>query len=129
MEAGHRLVLQALPGSLAVVQLAVGAEVPSWAWNGTFAAVVRTPDELSIVCDQNMVPEGVRAERDWVGLRVQGPFSFSQTGILASLVGPLAADSVSVVVVSTFDTDYILVKTDRLQRVRELLQAEGHFVG
>jgi hypothetical protein len=120
------LVIHQLPEPVAVVRMEARSEVPSWAWTGSLAAVVRTKDELSIVCDQKVVPGDVKSERDWVALKIGGPLPFSLTGILASLLGPLASGSISVFVFSTYETDYILVKADQVQRAVEILKAEGH---
>jgi hypothetical protein len=121
-------VIHELPERVAVVRMEARSEVPSWAWTGSLAAVVRTTDELSIVCDQKVVPGDVRAERDWVALKLEGPIPFTQTGVLASLLDPLASASISVFAISTFDTDYVLVKADVSLRAREILRAEGHRV-
>jgi hypothetical protein len=121
-------VIHEFTGRFAIVRLNPESEVPSWAWKGSLCAVVRTGDELAIVCDQNTVPGDVRSERDWVALRIEGPLPLSSTGVLASLLGPLASMSIAVFAISTFDTDYILVKADRAQLAREILTAEGHHV-
>ena len=115
-----------IPGRLAIVRLDPGSEVPSWASTGSIYAVVRTPEELTIVCDQMVVPETMKSERDWVALRVEGPLPFSMTGVLATLLEPLAAGQISVFVLSTFDTDYVLVKADESERALEALRRDGH---
>ena len=124
----HRFVIHELPEQIAVVRMDPSSEVPLWAWTGSLAAVVRTADELSIVCDQHAVPGDLTSERDWVALKINGPLPFSQPGVLATLLGPLAARSIPVFVVSTFDTDYILLKADQVQQAKEILQTEGHQV-
>ena len=121
-------VIHELTGRFAIVRLNPEREVPSWAWRGSLCAVVRSGDELSIVCDQNVVPDGVRSERDWVALKLEGPLPLSMAGVLASLLCPLASASIAVFTISTFDTDYFLVKDDRVQQTREILKAEGHRV-
>lgn len=72
------------------------------------------------------MPEGVRVERGWAGLKLEGPFPFSMTGVLASFLEPLARAGISIFAVSTFDTDYVLVKSDMLTRALEVIQASGH---
>jgi hypothetical protein len=124
----HRFRIRQIPGTVAVARMDPGSDLPSWAWSGPLAAVIRTDEELSIVCDQTAVPGDVACERDWVALKVEGPLGFSMTGVLSSLVAPLASHGIAVFVLSTFDTDYILTKKDQTPRVRELLQAEGHDV-
>jgi hypothetical protein len=115
-----------MPGRLAVVRLDPGSDVPSWSSTGSLSAVVRTSRELTVVCDQVVVPEHLRAERDWVALTVEGPLPFSMTGVLSTLLAPLAAERISVFVLSTFDTDYILVKADQAERALEVLRHDGH---
>ncbi|MBI1741066.1 MAG: ACT domain-containing protein [Acidobacteriales bacterium] len=111
---------------LAVCQLAAGARVPEWALGGGFFCVTRTAEELSIVCEEGRVPEGVRVERDWVGLKLEGPFPFSMTGVLTSFLGPLAEAGIPIFAVATFDTDYVLMKREKLEQAVRVLGAAGH---
>ena len=120
------LALELVPGLYTVCRLDAGASLPSWAGAGPFTSVTWTDAELSIVCAQEAVPTGVRSERDWRCLRVKGPLGFGMTGVLASLAAPLASSGVSIFVVSTFDTDYVLVKQSALEAARVALQAAGH---
>jgi uncharacterized protein len=122
----RKFVIHHIPGRLAVVRLNPGTAVPSWAWTSPLSAVVCTPDELSVVCDERVVPGNLKAERDWVALMLEGPFPFSMTGVLSSLLGPLAASQVSVFVLSTFDTDCILVKADQVEQAKQVLRGEGY---
>jgi uncharacterized protein len=123
----HRLTV--LPDTFAICRLDVTAAIPAWATAGTFFSMTRTSDELSIVCLQSLVPDGIRCERDWRRLKLAGPIPFTTVGVLASLVTPLAAAGVSVFATSTFDTDYLLVKAADLTRAIEALRATGHTVG
>jgi hypothetical protein len=122
------LTLEVLPGSFAVCRLEAGAPPPPWAVRGPFVSLTRTQDELSVVCPQESVPPGVRAEAGWRCLRVKGPLGFGLTGVLASLAGPLAASGVSIFVVSTYDTDYLLVQERDLDRGQDALARAGHAV-
>jgi GNAT superfamily N-acetyltransferase/gamma-glutamylcyclotransferase (GGCT)/AIG2-like uncharacterized protein YtfP len=124
----HQLTLVPLPGAYAVCRLDAAAAFPDWLVGGSFFSVTRTTDELSIVCRQEDVPKGVQCESGWHCLRVAGILSFSLVGILASLLKPLADEGVSVFVVSTFDTDYLLVKEQDLPRAVEALHRAGHAV-
>lgn len=114
-------------GRFAVCRLDPGTDLPAWA-RGAFVSVTRTAVELSVVCPEDAVPPDVRAERGWRCLRVVGTLDFGMVGVLAGLVGPLAAAGVSVFVVSTFDTDYLLVKDQDLWRAAEVLRNAGHAV-
>jgi uncharacterized protein len=122
-----KLHLAVLPGKLAVCRLTPDAPSPEWA-SGSFLSVTRTADELSIICDEAAVPADVRAERSWRAMRVQGPIPFATTGVAAALVSPLAAAAISVFLIATFDTDYLLVKEYVLVRAVDVLRAAGHEV-
>ena len=120
--------LEVLPGTFAVCRLEADAEVPAWAARGPFVSLTRTEAELSVVCPQPDVPSGVRAEAGWRCLRVKGPLGFGLTGILASLASPLASSGVSIFVLSTYDTDYLLVQERDLDRGIDALERAGHSV-
>ena len=96
---------------------------------GPFISVTRTIDELSVVCAAVSVPANVTADHGWRGLRVEGPLPFTLVGILASLSATLAAEEISVFVISTYDTDYLMVKDDDLPRAVVALEADGHDIG
>jgi hypothetical protein len=123
----RRLDLVLLPGPYAVCRLPADAESPVWA-AGEFVSVSRTTEELSVVCREEAVPEGVRCERGWRCLRVVGTLDFTQVGVLASLLDPLAEAAVAVFCVSTFDTDYLLVKQADLHEAIAALRRAGHQV-
>jgi hypothetical protein len=122
----RQLTLIVLPETFAVSRLGSDAPIPAWATAGDFFSITRTADELSIVCHQDSVPEGVKCERGWRCVRVAGTISFSVVGIFAALTVPLAEAEISVFVVSTFDTDYLLVKVEDLERAVEILRRQGH---
>lgn len=125
---GVQLSLQVLPGRFAIARLAPDEPVPAWAFEGTLCSVTRTPTELSVVCDETVVPPGVVHEPDWACLQLQGPFEFGLTGILLSVLAPLADAQVGIFAVSTFDTDAVLVKADKLATAVDALHAAGHTV-
>jgi uncharacterized protein len=120
--------LELLAGSYAVCRLDPGEPLPAWTAGGPFVSVTRTEAELSVVCPQEAVPTGVRAEPGWRCLRVQGPLGFGMTGVVASLAGPLASSGVSIFVVSTYDTDYLMVQERDLGRALDALTRAGHTV-
>ncbi len=125
----RHLNLALVGGTFAVCRLGADAAVPPWATAGHLFSITRTPDELSVVCPQGAVPEGVRCERGWRCLRVAGAIELSALGVLAALAVPLAEAGVSVFAVSTFDTDYLLVKDRDLPAALEALRGAGHAVG
>jgi hypothetical protein len=118
--------LSLLPEHLAVCRLDARAELPPWAMHGAFWCVARTSEELSIVAEERSVPEGVRCERGWRGLKVAGPLDFGLTGILAAIAAPLAQAEISIFAVSTFDTDYVLVRQTQLEPAVAVLRVAGH---
>jgi hypothetical protein len=120
--------LDVLSGSFAICRLAAGAPVPEWAWRASFSSVTRTPGELSIICAEDGVPLEVAAQRAYRGLIVRGPLDFGEIGIVAALSAPLAAASISIFVVSTYDTDYLFISGDRFARAIEVLREAGHRV-
>jgi hypothetical protein len=95
---------------LSICQLVAGAGVPGWAVGGTFFSVTRTADEPSVVCPEEDVAEDVLQERGWRALELEGPFELSMVGVLSSVAVPLAGVRASIFAVSTFDTDYVLVR-------------------
>ena len=111
---------------LAVSRLYETAELPEWARKGPFFCLTRTSDELSIVCLEENVPEGIRQERGWRAFKLHGPIEFSTVGVLASLTAPLARSGISLFALSTFDTDYLLVKEDDVKKATLALREEGH---
>ena len=122
----RRLTLRLLPGKLAVCRLPPGAALPRWARGPGLVSFTRTAEELSVVVPERRVPRGVRAERGFRALGVQGPLTFSQVGVVASLAGPLARARISIFIVSTFDTDYVLVRDRDLGGALRALRAAGH---
>ena len=120
------LQLSILPTRLAVCRLGKSQPIPPWATNGGFFSVTRTDDELSIVCEEAHIPPGVQVERGWRGLKVEGPLDFSLTGILAGLAGTLANAGISLFAISTYDTDYVLVKEPDLEKTIGALSQAGY---
>ena len=118
------LVLRQLPGELAILQLTSDATTPSWL---NFAAaplvsVTHTADELSVVCPLSEVPARLTCEAGWRAFRVEGKQDFSEVGILSSILSPLASAGISIFSISTFDTDYILVRAGVLEKARSVLR-------
>ena len=119
---GAGVELRVLPGALAIARLDPDDPPPAWAApDGAFHAVVRTAGELSVVCADDAVPDGVRAERGFRALQVAGPLDFGLTGVLAALAVPLAEAGVPIFAIATYDTAHVLVRAERL--------GDGHRVG
>src|ERR1700757_461992 len=116
---------------LAVFRFASGARIPAWALESGLFCVVRTRDELSIVCNEDVctedrIPDGACVERGWLALKLEGPFPFTMTGVLASFLQPLAEARIPIFAISTFDTDYVLIKRENLEQAAVALGAAGH---
>jgi uncharacterized protein len=119
-----RLVLRLLDGELAILQLPPDANTPEWLSfsAGPLVSVTRTADELSVVCPLGEVPAGTTCEAGWRAFVVEGRQDFSAVGILSSILSPLARAGISIFSISTFDTDYILVRIDVLEKARTVLR-------
>jgi hypothetical protein len=120
--------LTVLPDIFAICRLSPAEDVPDWAMIGEFVSITHTADELSIVCAEENVPSDVKADRGWRALKVEGPLDLALTGVLASLANPLAETQINIFAVSTFDTDYLLVKGYNLIRACDVLRQAGHQV-
>jgi uncharacterized protein len=120
------IAISEMPGIYAVARLEAAAEIPAWANEPGFSSITRTDDELSIVCRAEHVPENVHGDRAWAGFKFEGPFDFGLTGIADSVVHPLALAKIGIVLISTFDTDYLFVKIENKQKMIDALRAAGH---
>jgi uncharacterized protein len=122
--------LDLLPEEYAVCRLPAGSAIPASLSSGpddkSVISVTWAPDELSIICPSDRVPGDAVVETPWRCFRVVGPLDLALTGVLASLIGPLADARVNIVTFSTYDTDYLLVPTVRLTEAIDTLTAVGH---
>jgi hypothetical protein len=123
-----KLELRLLAGRLCICRLGPGEAVPDWAERGEFFSVTRTSEELSIVCDEGNVPEGITCAGGYAALKVTGPLDFSLIGILSSLSSVLAGANVSIFALSTYDTDYILFRESDKQAAFEALRSAGYIL-
>jgi hypothetical protein len=120
--------LSVLQERLAVCRLEPRAEIPPWAMSAPFFCVARTPDELSVVCPEEHVPAGITCEHGWRAIKLEGPFGFELTGVLASVAAPLARCEVGILAIATYNTDYVLVKEEQLDPAIAALRERGHEV-
>jgi hypothetical protein len=124
--------LTVLPGRYAVCHLPPTAPLPTWASSGDFYSITRTPDELSVICAEDVLPldlpEKLPVGREWALLRVEGPFAFDVTGVIAEISAPLAQAGVVILAVATYQTDYLLVKAGQLEDATAALTKAGHNV-
>jgi uncharacterized protein len=113
---------------LAVVRLGPGADLPDWAVSGTLLSVTATAAETSVVCGAAAAPRKARREGPFAAFAVQGPLELSLTGVLSTLLAPLAAIEIPVFTISTFDTDWILVPADLAENAADAWRRSGHEV-
>jgi hypothetical protein len=121
------LTLNLHPGELSIVRLSPNAGLPAWLdlTARPLVSVAFTANELSVVCPATLVPSGHRSEGPWRAFEIEGPIEFALTGVLASVLDPLAGAGLSIFAVSTYDTDWILVRAEKLAAAQAALAA--HF--
>jgi len=121
--------LKMLDSTFSVVKLPSNEDIPLWALNSNIFTISRTDEELSIVCPSECLPTNEvfkDIENDWKCIKVEGVLDFSLTGILSSLANPLAENKISIFAISTFNTDYLLVKSHAIEKAKVILEREGH---
>lgn len=116
-----QLKLKNLTGLYGIARLDASSPIPPWADGAGFVSISRSEDELSIVCQQTRIPDSVSSSLGWACFKLVGPFAFDETGIVASVVTPLSTGLIGVFVVSTYDGDHILIKSQDLERSRNSL--------
>ncbi|MEC9282626.1 MAG: ACT domain-containing protein [Bdellovibrionota bacterium] len=117
--------LSHIQGDYSILKILPNSPIPDWALQSDFFSISKTPDELSIVCKSECVPVDMDANKSWALLKVLGPLDFSLTGVLNSITNPLAQEKISIFAVSTFDTDYLLVKQSEVQNSKACLEKAG----
>jgi uncharacterized protein len=113
-----------LPSPFAVCRLPPDAPAPTT--TAPFTSITRTADELSIVCPIDQAPQNAKIESPWTCFKLEGPFPFALTGVLASFLNPLAERGIPIFAIATFDTDYVLVKEEHAETAAETLIKAGH---
>lgn len=117
--------LEILTGEYSVCRLSPDANIPKWALSH-FSSITRTGHELSIVCRSQAIPDGVQREDGWKLFRIAGQLEFSMIGVIAAISKVLCEASISIFVISSFDTDYVMVKADQFAHAAESLTAAGY---
>jgi uncharacterized protein len=120
--------LTILQDRLGICRLNPSGPVPAWVTAAPFFSVTRSSGELSVVCSERSIPERTPALRRWRALRVKGVLGFSEIGVIASLADPLRLSEIPIFVLSTHDTDYILVRDRHLEKAVLALTGAGHRV-
>jgi hypothetical protein len=124
----QKYTLRILPDRFAISRLSPDASIPEWATQGEFCSITRTMDELSIVCRQMSVPEGLPIESDWRAFQIVGKIPLELIGVISELSYLLANAEVSIFVISSYNTDYILVKQHQLEIASRALRFAGHTI-
>jgi hypothetical protein len=120
--------LHEYPEKMVVVGLPPGAEVPPWAESASLFSISATATETTVVCAGRSVPKKVPKQGPLTAFAVEGPLDFALTGVLHTLLGPLAEAEISVFTISTYPTDWILVPTGRAEAAAEEWRRRGHTV-
>ncbi len=111
---------------MGVCRLGNTTTIPQWAMREMPYSITRTEDELSIVCPAKNIPAYAKSENGWRCLKLKGPLPFSMIGVLADISRLLFEQKISIFVISTYDTDYIMVKEEQLQKAFDALKAGGY---
>lgn len=114
-----------LAGSYSLSRLPASTPPPTWLFQSDFYTLSKSEQELSVVCETKYVPPEVQTDAGWSLLRIEGTLDLSLTGITAKFSAPLAAAKINLCVIATYDTDYLMIKTDKLTIATKALQAEG----
>lgn len=122
------LTMKLLNEKYGVCRLDTLENLPEWAFKSDFYSITKTRDELSIVCLEENIPSHINCEKNWRILKVEGPLDFSLIGILSSISSILAKEKISIFVISTFDTDYILIKEKDLSQAIRSLEGEDYTI-
>ena len=105
------------------------SELPNWIYSSDFYSITRSEDELSVVAIQNLsTPTNVKSDPGWRILKIAGPLDFSLIGIIAEISAILKEKNIPIFVISTFETDFILVKNGSLKSAIDTLINKGHIV-
>lgn len=110
----------------AVCRLNSNSKIPTWIDTKNFYSITKTDDELSVVCSNNNIPSDVKSEKEWRILKILGPLDFSLIGILSKISGLLADNKISIFAISTYDTDYILIKENDIKNACKILNCNGY---
>jgi hypothetical protein len=122
----RKLKLRLFDEKFCLSKLPVFAELPHVFMNAEMVFISRTEDELAVICPEFMAPTNVQQEAGWRCIRVQGEFTFTEVGVLASLATPLAAANIPILAISTFDSDYVFLMEENLVPATQALQHAGH---
>ncbi len=124
--ASQKLVLSVLSETFTIHKLSPDESIPEEILNCNYYSVSKTENELSLVCSEVFEVQSLQSSKGWECIKVAGPLDFNLTGILAGISDILAKGNISIFAISTFDTDYILVRTQDLSSARTTLRQAGY---
>ena len=124
----RQLALKLLPDDYAVCRLRENDDILERVRDLPFYAIIRTEESLTFICNQKFISDAVECEKNWRCLEIEGPFEFSEVGIISRVCGPLARAKIPVYVISAFETDYLLIKNTFLEAALTTLKDSGHIV-
>ena len=120
--------IRLLPDSVYVCRLPADAQIPPCAIASPIFSITRTAEELSLICREDCVPQHAQTQGPWRIFQLEGPVPFTETGVLARILDPLADQRIGIFAISTFDTDYILVAATAVEGAVSALRAAGHVI-
>jgi hypothetical protein len=125
-----KLRLCVMPENYAICSFPPDMTLPDWTDRSSIFSITKTPKEITVVCEENLVPGECKRSENWKCIKVEGSFDLDAVGVLASIAGPLAQNKISLYVISTFDTDYVLIHVNDIDKAVSCLSEFGHsFIG
>lgn len=120
--------LKLLNREFGIVRLKSSEKIPEWAIINDIYSITRTETELTIVCPSNRIPKNFQSDIGWKCLKVEGSFDLNEIGIIASISNTLSQNGISIYVFSSYDTDFILIKDNNIEKAIKSLRSKGHSV-
>jgi hypothetical protein len=124
----RQLQLSLLKDKYGICTLPNTAPIPDWALTQSLASITRTEKELTIVCRLEILPSQYQSGLNWRCFKIDGSFDLNQIGVISSISSPLADAGISIYVISTYDTDYFLIKEQNLEKTISVLSNSGHYI-
>ena len=123
-----KIKLKQLEGIYAIAQLSQLDSIPDWVEGDGFINISRTDDELSLVCLEKRIPANVKIDRGWTCFKFLGPFAFNAAGVILTVIRPLSENGIGIFIVSTFNGDILLLKSEDVKSAKKLLVDAGHIL-
>ena len=124
----RQLKLTLLKDKYGICALPNTAQIPEWALMQSLISITRTKEELTIVCQQDLIPSQYQSDLNWRCFRVDGTFDLNQIGVISSISLPLTQAGISIYVISTYNTDYFLVQEEKVKQTISVLSDSGYSI-